>query len=1354
MLGYVFCIALFLSFLPVTPALAAGEPPGLLYTEYLFDKIDPANIIVECSLGSESAAASQVTSVADGVYQNINESYYSGSMGDYDLYNLTISADYLMELPVGNAVLYITFDDPAATAVSLIIIISDSRNNSPGETDSDGDGVPDDVDNAPYAPNSDQSDIDSDGIGDVVDPDIDGDGVVNEVDNAPLNANPGQEDSDEDGICDVIDTVDDSRWPVVVYYQEEFDKNAPEDIIVEYDPGSGTREAAGIAAVRKETNGDPEPLEEGFDYSAEEIGMLVISQDYLAQQESDGVVLDVIFDNAAGTMAQLGIQIISTANAVPFLPDNFFEFDKSAPGDLRVCLDYGRGNLAATGITSVTKLGVPLDSTDYNVAGDVFTISQSYLLAQNSGLLELNVNFNDDAATAAVLYINILDRVAQPVINPAGGFYPAGTTVDVSIICATGDALIYYTTDGTVPTLSSAQYTTSFSLEQMSIIKAVAVKDGMDNSAVATAVFNIGPITFSPAPGPISKTQYVEITCSDPSLAIYYEINYDAIMPVIYTGPIEVYPGDVVWAYGVSGMDIFNPAVQAYAEYPVDTLKIASPVFSIPGAYTGSAEVTITCATAGAEIRYTTDGSQPTIVSPVYTAPFAVSGDVTIKAYAVKAGMTDSETATLVLQVANTPPIAAAGGDRQEEADVPDGAWVTMDASASYDPDGDALTYLWLANGLEEEGMLATFEMPLQVGVNEVTLIVTDEHGAYSSDTALITVVDQQVNTPRFSPDNYSFTDPVAVSISSTTTGAVVHYTTDGTTPTGDSQAFLSGSPITIASDTTIKAIAVREGMADSNIAEAQYRFRVATPVINPNAGESSSPIYVTINCATDGALIYYTTDGSMPSSESNHYEDGFSVYESTTVKAIAVKEGMPDSEISFAVYVIQSLPVTASPIITPQASTTPGTTGISITCEDSGAVIWYTTDGSDPAGLNANYYYGPFDVNNDQMIIAYAQAPGKQASGFTSWTCGSVASVPVITYPAGDYADGDTVTVSISCATEGAQIYYVIGSTSLSTGSTLYTAAFEISSTSVISAFAVKEGMGNSIASTESIYFRPTITFTPAAGMINGETTVTILCSDTDLILFYNLDSGPDTPYAGAVTVYPGSTLYARACDLSLSVKAQAEAFYPAAPDETAPEVSSTDPTNGSAGVAVDQEIIVIFNEPVEQGNAYMQITLKSNKSIMPVNMYLDGSMLTIDPVDSLAFNKTYTLTIPTGAVQDKSGNPLAGNVTLAFTTTRLIQSTITLTAPNGGELWTAGSNQAISWNYTGNPGKKVKIELLKGGALDSTIASGVSIGRKGSGTYNWLIPEVQEPGDYSIRVTSVSSSYTDTSDGVFSIE
>ena len=183
-----------------------------------------------------------------------------------------------------------------------------------------------------------------------------------------------------------------------------------------------------------------------------------------------------------------------------------------------------------------------------------------------------------------------------------------------------------------------------------------------------------------------------------------------------------------------------------------------------------------------------------------------------------------------------------------------------------------------------------------------------------------------------------------------------------------------------------------------------------------------------------------------------------------------------------------------------------------------------------------------------------------------------------------------------------------------------------------------------------------------------------------------------------------------------------------------------------------------------ITHGQTYINFTWTNppNPDFSHVMLYLNGTFKTnitapqnYSNITGLYPDTSYELGTHT---VDTSGNI---NQTWVNATARTAPDTITPTpsitvaSPNGAEKWERGNVHAVSWNYTGNPGTNVKLELLKNGVPDHVITPLTSIGSGGSGSYNWLINSTQTlSADYKIRITSTTNpAYTDTSDNNFNI-
>ena len=147
------------------------------------------------------------------------------------------------------------------------------------------------------------------------------------------------------------------------------------------------------------------------------------------------------------------------------------------------------------------------------------------------------------------------------------------------------------------------------------------------------------------------------------------------------------------------------------------------------------------------------------------------------------------------------------------------------------------------------------------------------------------------------------------VTLSCPLEGATIYYTTNGVTPR-TSAAFAYTEPIVIYGSANIVAIAVKDGVKSEYTRVSIEQITPDAPVISPADGAEfrSETCEVTISCATDGAEIYYTLDGSEPNKESAiKYTAPFTIADTTTIKSVAVG-GPLSSEVIVATLTKRSL--------------------------------------------------------------------------------------------------------------------------------------------------------------------------------------------------------------------------------------------------------------------------------------------------------------------------------------------------------------------------------------------------------------------------------------------------------------
>lgn len=158
----------------------------------------------------------------------------------------------------------------------------------------------------------------------------------------------------------------------------------------------------------------------------------------------------------------------------------------------------------------------------------------------------------------------------------------------------------------------------------------------------------------------------------------------------------------------------------------------------------------------------------------------------------------------------------------------------------------------------------------------------------------------------------------------------------------------------------------------------------------------------VTINCGTEGAAVYYTTNGDVPTSASTKYASSFDLWQNATVKAIGIKEGMADSDIAEKEYTVKlPTPVLAQSVNGDEASVT--ISNLADFADHYGEVTYhYTTDGTEPDAEDPEFTSGTA-ISENCTVKVIATATNNVTSDAGSITISTMkVDTPVITAVAG----------------------------------------------------------------------------------------------------------------------------------------------------------------------------------------------------------------------------------------------------------------------------------------------------------------------------------------------------------------
>ncbi len=263
---------------------------------------------------------------------------------------------------------------------------------------------------------------------------------------------------------------------------------------------------------------------------------------------------------------------------------------------------------------------------------------------------------------------------------------------------------------------------------------------------------------------------------------------------------------------GITGVFLSSCQITTKPEHNI----VADPVFTPDGGVFDSLTiVSLSSATDNCVIRYTVDGSEPTVYSTIYDKGVALTKSATIKAKAYKLFWTPSSitSASYIVhpyQEVAAPTFSPAGG-----------IWDSVDVSIACTTSGAYIRYTMDGSEPDSSSTIYSGQIHIYSSTTLKAKAFKDDWIPSETASASYSINIYTVAMPTITPAGGSYSSIPVVTLNCETEGATIRYTTDGTDPTQNSTPYTN--PIYIAASATLKVKGFKEYWASSLAAKSNF---------------------------------------------------------------------------------------------------------------------------------------------------------------------------------------------------------------------------------------------------------------------------------------------------------------------------------------------------------------------------------------------------------------------------------------------------------------------------------------------------------------------------------------------------